>query len=324
LKRKPERNPAQRPIANSGPKPTRRLRAVFFGTSAFAEPSLRALVRDHDVTLAISQQDKPAGRGMRLTPTPVKAAAFDLKLPVITPSRLDAEAVAQVLADKPDVLVCVSYGKILPAALLAGPRMAALNIHPSALPRYRGATPMQAALLAGDETTAISIIWMSDRMDAGDIALQTPVRIEPDENFGALHDRLAVESAALLIQALQSLANDSLPRRPQDESQATYTKPIAKSDLELRFDHGALELSRRVRAYAPRPGAWMPHAGGRLKVLDARPDSEAVDGPPGSVHRARDGGALAATAQDALRLLKVVPEGKRPMTGEEFARSLPS
>jgi methionyl-tRNA formyltransferase len=295
---------------------------VFFGTSAFAEPSLRALALEHDVTRVVSQPDKPAGRGMRLTPTPVKAAALELGLPVMTPMRLDAEAVAHALADKSDVLICIAYGKILPAALLTGPRMGALNIHPSALPRYRGATPMQAALLAGDDTTAISIIWMSACMDAGEIALQTPVKIEPDENFGALHDRLAVESAALLIEALASLATNTLPRRPQDESQATYTKPIEKSELELRFDHSALELSRRVRAFAPKPGAWMPFEGGRLKVLDARPDSEAIDGPPGALHRARDGGVLATTAQDSLRLIKVVPEGKRPMSGEEFARSL--
>jgi len=259
---------------------------------------------------------------MRLAPTPVKTTSLELDLPIITPPRLDGDAVAQALAAKPDVLVCVAYGKILPSALLTGPRLAALNIHPSALPRYRGATPMQAALLAGDEATAISIIWMSDRMDAGDIALQTPAAIEPDDNFGTLHDRLARDSAALIINALQLLATDSLPRLAQDESQATYTKPVAKQDLELRFDRGALELSRRVRAYAPRPGAWMRFAGGRLKVLDARPDSGEVDGPPGSVHRARDGGALAATADGALRLLKVVPEGKRQMSGEEFGRSL--
>ena len=317
-----QRNRARRPIANSGPDRTRRLRVVFFGTSSFAEPSLRALAREHDVTLAVSQPDKPAGRGMRLAPTPVKATALELDVPIITPSRLDLESVAQALAAKPDVLVCVSYGKILPSALLAGPRLAALNIHPSALPRYRGATPMQAALLAGDETTAISIIWMSDRMDAGDIALQVPSAIDPDDNFGTLHDRLARESAELIIQALRLLADNSLPRLPQDESRATYTKPVAKPDLELRFDRGALELSRRVRAYAPRPGAWMPFAGGRLKVLDARPDDNVVEGPPGSVHRARDGGALVATAHGALRLLKVVPEGKRQMSGEEFARSL--
>jgi methionyl-tRNA formyltransferase len=316
------RNPARRLIANSGPKLAGRLRSVFFGTSAFAEPSLRALAREHDVALAVSQQDKPAGRGMRLTPTPVKTAALEIGVPVITPARLDADTVGQVLALQPDVLVCVAYGKILPAALLTGPRMAALNIHPSALPRYRGATPMQAALLAGDETTAISIIWMSERMDAGDIAMQVPVKIGADDDFGALHDRLAQESAGLLIEALGSLANNALPRLPQDDAQATYTKPTAKSDLELRFDQSALELARRVRAYSPKPGAWMPYAGGRVKVLDARPDGEAIEGQPGSVRLANDGGALVATAQGALRLLKVVPEGKRPMNGAEFAQSL--
>ena len=285
-------------------------------------PSLRALAREHAVELVVTQPDKPSGRGLQLTPTPVKAAAFELGLDVITPARLDAEAVARVLDLRLDVLVCVSYGKILPASLLTDPHMSAFNIHPSALPRYRGAAPIQAALLAGDETTAITIIWMSDRMDAGDIAVQERCGIEPDENFGALHDRLAAASAPLLMSALSALAAGTLARVPQDESLATYTKPFAKSDLELRFERSAVEISRQVRAFAPSPGAWMMHAGRRLKILDARPDAEAVVGPPGSIHRARDGGTLAATAAGSLRLIRVVPEGKRPMSGADFARGL--
>ncbi len=314
--------PARRPTANSRPERASKLRVALFGTSDFAVPALRALAREHDVMLAVTQPDRPSGRGLRVAPTPVKTAALALAIPVVTPARLDAATVEQIKSLRLDALVCVSYGKILPAALLTDPVTAALNIHPSALPKYRGATPIHAALLAGDETTAITIIWMSDRLDAGDIACQIATRIEAGENFGALHDRLAAESAPILVTALASLADGTLPRLPQDESRATYTKPIVKSDLELQFDRGAVELARQVRAFAPKPGAWMRHAGLRLKVLEAQPDGEAVEAQPGSVMRARDGGALVRTAEGSLRLVEVVPEGKRPMSGDQFARGL--
>jgi methionyl-tRNA formyltransferase len=295
---------------------------VFFGTSEFAVPILRAMAREHDVALVVTQPDRPSGRGLATSPSPVRAQAVQLKLAVETPEKLDGEAVARVLALEAHVLACASYGKILPKALLGQESMTAFNVHPSALPKYRGATPIQAALLAGDATTAVTIMWMAPRMDAGDIALQVPVEIEPVENYGSLHDRLSEIGARTLLDALELLQRGELPRVAQQESAATYTRPIAKDDLELHFTETTHEVERRIRAYAPRPGAWMTYAGRRLKILAVEPESGAPSAPMGTVTLATDGTPLVYTRDGAIRLITVVPEGKRSMSGLAFARGL--
>ncbi|HEY5093998.1 MAG TPA: methionyl-tRNA formyltransferase [Candidatus Eremiobacteraceae bacterium] len=298
------------------------LRVIFFGTSAFGVPILRALADEHDVVLAVTQPDKPSGRGLSMSPSPVKDAACEIGLAVETPVKLDGDFVRRVIALQADALVCASYGKILPAALVTNPAMPALNVHPSALPKYRGATPIQAALLAGDATTAVTIMWMAARMDAGDIALQAATDIEPDENYGALHDRLSEIGARALLAALDLLHRGELVRMPQDESQATYTRPISKPDLELRFTERSQELADRVRAFSPKPGAWISHEGRRLKILAACSESRPPTGPPGTLSMTADGEPIVATVDGALRLTTVIPEGKRQMSGREFARGL--
>ncbi len=285
-------------------------------------PILRALARDHDVVLTITQPDKPSGRGLTLSPSAIKKASRDLGIAVDTPDKLDNDAVRAVRALHADVLACASYGKILPAALVTNAEMPALNVHPSALPRYRGATPIQGALLAGDASTAVSVMWMSSRMDAGDIALQVAVDIEADENFGALHDRLAEVGARALLDALRLYAQNVLPRQAQAEASATYTRPISKADLELRFTATSLELANRVRAYSPKPGAWMPLDGRRLKILAASPAPGESIGSPGTLRVEAEGEPVVATIDGGLRLKSVVPEGKRPMTGREYVRGL--
>jgi methionyl-tRNA formyltransferase len=298
------------------------LRVIFFGTSSFGVPILRALAREHDVVLAITQPDKPSGRGLTMSPSAVKQAARELGLAIETPEKLDADAVKRVLASHADVLACASYGKILPASLVTNPEMPALNVHPSALPKYRGATPIQGALLAGDASTAVTVMWMSARMDAGDIALQIPADIQADENYGALHDRLADVGASALTEALRLYAHDALPRHRQDEMLATYTRPISKPDLELRFTATSHELANRVRAYSPKPGAWMSHDGRRLKVVAASAEPGERAGPPGDLHVTADGYPVVTTVDGRLRLVDVVPEGKRPMSGREYVRGL--
>jgi methionyl-tRNA formyltransferase len=285
-------------------------------------PILRALAREHDVVLTLTQPDKPSGRGLTLSPSAVKEASRELKLAVETPEKLDSEMVQRVLALHADVLACASYGKILPAALVSNAEMPALNVHPSALPKYRGATPIQGALLAGDASTAVTVMWMSPRMDAGDIALQVAVDIEADENYGTLHDRLAEIGARALLDALRLYAQDALPRLAQDEALATYTRPISKPDLELRFTATSLELAHRVRAYAPKPGAWISHDGRRVKILAASAESGEPVGMPGVLRVSEDGDPIVTTIDGGLRLLTVVPEGKRPMSGREYVRGL--
>lgn len=292
------------------------LTVVFFGTSAFAVPSLDAMADAHRVAAVITQPDRPAGRGLKPLPSAVKARARERGLHVLEPESLDAAFVARIAELQPRLLACVSYGKILPRALLAIPGMTALNVHPSMLPDYRGAAPIQAALRDGRTSTGVTIIWMNDRMDAGDIALQRPEHITMDDDYGSLHDRCARIGADLLAQAATLLANGALPRTPQDESRATFTRAISKEDLRIDLDAPAAAIVNLIRSASPSPGAWMLWHGKRLKVLRARVEAAesaafTADGP--SI-RARDG---------RVRLLRVTPEGRKPMSGAEFARHAP-
>jgi len=283
-------------------------------------PSLLDLNRGHDILGVYTQADRPAGRGLKMTPTPVKTAAAAAGLPVFTPERLDGAFCEAVDALSPDVLVSVSYGKILPPRLLATPKLGALNVHPSLLPAYRGATPIQAALRDGLARTGVSIIWMSGRMDAGDIALAEDVEILPDDDFETLHDRLALVSAQLLARAMTELAKGTLARVAQDETAATYTRPLSREDARLRLDDARRNVDV-IRSLSPKPGAWLELRGKRVKVLQARAEGDAP-GQPGALLSLAGEGPLIACTAGALRLLRVVPEGKPPMSGADFARSL--
>lgn len=312
---RPAQTKTEKPFATSSPGAPRGLRTIFFGSSDFAVPSLRALASAHDIAAVYTQADRPAGRGLKLTPTPVKAAAVPLGLDVFTPETLDAAFVALAAGLRPELLACVSYGKILPGALLESATLGALNVHPSLLPQYRGATPIQAALREGRETTGVSIIWMSPQMDAGDIAIAQPVAIEPAETYGSLHDRLADAGAALLLEAATRMGEGRLSRTPQDHAKATYTKPLRKEDLRVTFDADARHVVDLVRSLSPKPAAWALVKGVRVKILEAEVSLHADVGV--------DGDALAVACRGGVvRLLKVIPEGKPPMTGAEFARQV--
>lgn len=291
-----------------------KLPVVFFGTSPFAVPSLDALASAHDVVAVVTQPDRPAGRGLRERQSAVKVRALELGLNVMTPERLDAAFVGSIAALNTALLACVSYGKILPDALLSIAGSTALNVHPSLLPEYRGASPIQAALREGRTITGVTVIWMSSKMDAGDIALQSEIAIGADEDLGTLHDRLATVGASLLAEAARMLAAGALPRQRQDESRATYTRPIDKDDLRIASASPARTIVDLVRSASPAPGAWLVYEGKRLKVLAARPE------PAGSPLVSNDGPGIAA-ADGVVRFLRVVPEGKRAMSGAEFVRA---
>jgi methionyl-tRNA formyltransferase len=283
-------------------------------------PSLLALAEQHDIAAVYTQADRPAGRGLQLRATPLKTAALGASLDVVAPEKLDAATVKAVADLRPDALVVGSYGKILPAKLLEVPALAPLNIHPSLLPAYRGATPIQAALRDGLARTGVSIIWMTPEMDAGDVALAEPVAIEPSDDFETLHDRLAGVAAKLILEALARLSRGALLRTPQDAAAATFTKPLTKNDARIDFQD-AQRGANLVRSLSPRPGAWTELAGKRVKVLQARAEDSGT-GVPGTILSLEGEGPLIACARGALRLLRVIPEGKPAMSGAEFARSL--
>lgn len=315
---------------------TARLRTVFFGSSEFSIPALRALITEQDVVAVCTQPDKPAGRGLTLTPTPVGAFARDAGIEVLAPARLNAGVVAQVAARTPALLAVASYGKILPHAMLAIPGAVALNLHPSMLPAYRGATPIQTALRDGREQTGVTVFWMSEGMDEGDVALAKAVPIAQQDDYGSLHDKLAAVGAELLAEAARALVQGTLPRIPQRAEEATYTKPLTKEDLRLRLDVPAQTAVNQIRSLSPKPGAWMMFDGKRLKVLKGAAsdtthlptDSVVEDGhvrpyttlsPGDLVAWTREGGVI-ATHPGAIILTTVVPEGKPAMSGAEFAK----
>jgi methionyl-tRNA formyltransferase len=243
------------------------VKTLFFGTSTFAVPSLRVTALHSHLAGAVTQPDRPAGRGHRLTPSPVKGCAKELGLHVYEPANL-REFAGTMAAQAFDLFVLASYGRILPQSLLDLPRLGALNVHPSLLPKYRGATPIQTALRNGDEETGVSIMLMDAGLDTGDVVLQERVPIEPGETYGELHDRLALIGADLLGRALDCAKAGELKREPQ-RGEASLTRPVVKEDLLIDWSWPPQRIVDHVRAYAPQPAARAAVDGETIKILRA-------------------------------------------------------
>ena len=252
------------------------MRSVFLGTAAFAVPSLRVAAARTQLLRVATRPDRPAGRGQRLTPSPVKRIAVELGFRVDEPSALRAYA-AELRSESVDLILLAAYGRILPRELLALPRLAALNVHPSLLPKYRGATPIQSALANGERETGVSIMLMDTGLDTGDVVLQDRVAIEPEENYGELHDRLASLGAELLAEAIDLADRGELRATPQS-GEPSLTRPIAKSDLAVDLNWPPRRIVDHVRAYAPRPAARASIDGESVKILRAHvsPNGELV------------------------------------------------
>jgi methionyl-tRNA formyltransferase len=294
-------------------------RVVFMGTPEFAVPALEALADAHRVVGVVTQPDRPAGRGRRLTPSPVKQVALERGLPLSQPQSLRTpEAVAQVAAWEPEVTVVAAFGQILRQDVLDLPPHGCLNVHASLLPRWRGAAPVPAAILAGDEVTGVTIMRMDAGLDTGPILAQREEPIRPDDTRATLEQRLARLGAALLVETMPPyLAGDLVPQ-PQPEEGVTYAGQLRKQDGQLDWAIPAVELDRRVRAFHPWPGAFTTWGGRRLKVLRAAPlPGWRGDAPPGTVFALADGTAV-ATGEGALRLEEVQLAGQRRMAISTF------
>jgi len=250
------------------------LRTLFFGTSAFAVPSLHVTHAKTDLAGVVTQPDRPSGRGQKLAPTPVKAAALELGLPIYEPLSLKS-FVEELAGEAFDFFALASYGKILPQALLDTPRFGALNVHPSLLPQYRGATPIQSALRAGDAFTGVTIMLMDAGTDTGPIVSQEPVLINLDDDYGTLHDRLAQRGADLLGYAFDLARRAPLEAVPQAGT-ASYTRPIRKEDLTIDWGWKPQQIVNAVRAYAPSPCARAAIEGEEVKLLKAHVENERV------------------------------------------------
>ena len=297
------------------------VRIIFAGTPPFAAAALNALAdAGHDIALVLTQPDRPAGRGMKLTPSAVKQAALARGLPVYQPNSLKSpEAQGELRTADADVMVVAAYGLILPQAVLDLPRFGCLNIHASLLPRWRGAAPIQRAILAGDPETGITIMQMDAGLDTGAMLSKTVVPIHDSDTAASLHDTLAAAGAAAIVAALENYP--ALVPVPQDDAQATYAAKLSKDEARLDWSQPADTLVRAVRAYNPAPGAWTLLDGAPVKVwsAQARPGT----GAPGEVLRAEADHLVVACGSGALALLEVQPAGSKRMTAVAFLTGRP-
>lgn len=296
------------------------MRLAFLGTPEFALPALEALLdAGHEVVRAYAQPPRPAGRGQRLRLSPVQAFAEARGIPVATPASLRDPALQQDFAALGlDAAVTAAYGLLLPPAILDAPRFGCLNLHASLLPRWRGAAPIQHAVLAGDRETGISVMAMDEGLDTGPVLLVRRTPIGPGTTGGELHDRLAQIAGEAVAAALEGLENGSLEPVPQPEAGVTWATRIAREDSLIDWTRPAAELERRVRAFAPRPGARFAFRGESIRVEAAT--VEAGGGPPG---RVLDEGAAVACGEGALRLLRLQRPGRSVMDAAAFLRGFP-
>jgi methionyl-tRNA formyltransferase len=294
------------------------LRIIFAGTPDFSVPPLKALLdSEHEVAAVYTQPDRPAGRGRKLTASPIKRVAVDHGIPVFQPQSLkDAPEQAELAALAADLMVVVAYGLLLPRAVLDAPRLGCVNIHASLLPRWRGAAPIQRAILAGDAHSGITIMQMEAGLDTGPMILKLSCPIGPGETGGSLHDRLAPLGAGALLQALPLIQSGQSVLELQDDSLATYARKLTKEEAVIDWQRPASEIERRVRAFDPWPVAQTLYAGKVMRVWSAR--AVAGAGEPGRVVGAGRDGIDVATGDGLLRIARLQLPGKRAMSAPDF------
>ncbi|HWI15429.1 MAG TPA: methionyl-tRNA formyltransferase [Burkholderiales bacterium] len=286
------------------------MKLIFAGTPDFAAIALDTLVRaGHDIALVLTQPDRPAGRGLKTVPSAVKAVALRLGLPVGQPASLrDAATVSQLRAVEPDAMIVAAYGLILPTDVLSIPRLGCINIHASLLPRWRGAAPIQRAILAGDRETGITIMQMDAGLDTGPVLLQQVLLIAPDDTAATLHDKLADLGAELVVRVL----HDRPPPVPQDEATATYAAKIDKREAHIDWTQAAAVIERQVRAFNPVPGASTTMSGQPLKICAAKAQT-GERGEPGTVIAASASGIDVCCGQGLLRIAELQRAGGKRM-----------
>lgn len=297
------------------------MRILFMGTPDFALFSLRALVEaGEDVIGVVTQPDKPKGRGYTLTPPPVKVYATERGLPVWQPPTLRGEEFAQLLSEiDPELIVVVAYGKILPANVLEYPKYGCVNVHGSLLPEYRGAAPMQRAIIDGKPETGVTTMMMDVGLDTGDMLLSERLPIETNDNFETVHDKLGACGARVLLSTVEAIKDGSVKRVPQNAALATYAAKIEKSDCLIDFSRSAREVHNLVRGLSPIPLAFTHTPDGKLlKVIETALVEGDFDAPAGTVVSIAGGRVTVACAKGAIALLAVLPEGKKRMPADAF------
>ena len=302
------------------------MRVLFIGTGEIGLPALRALAQspDHTVLGVVTQPDKPVGRQLKLAASPVKQEAFRLHLQVFQPEKIgSASSVAQLRYLDPDLIVVAAYGQILPKTILDLPKYGCLNLHTSMLPKYRGASPIHSAIAAGEKTSGVTVMWMDEGLDTGDILVQQAVTLRRHETAQTLHDRLAKIGADLLLKSIPLVETGNAPRIKQDTAKATLTKKLSKEHGHIDWDRPQRQIDAHIRAMTPWPSAysWIPQTGDQkmLKIFTTI-ISRAAKGKPGTVLRVDKHGILVAAKVGGLLLREVQLEGKKRLHAAEFAR----
>jgi len=304
------------------------MRIVFAGSGTFGLPVLRALAEGgQDVALVVTQPDRPAGRGQAVRIGPIVWFARERNIPVLQPEDINAAAASRrIRQTQPDLLLVIAFGQKIGPNLLALPRRCAINLHASLLPKYRGAAPINWAIINGEPETGLTVMAMTDQIDAGDILGQRAAPIEPDETAGDLAERLSKLGARVVTEVIREIPLEEVERRRQNENQATYAPRLKKTDGLLDWGRPAQEVHNRIRGVTPWPGAYTHLAGGSkppLRVIVARSrliDASGEGKPPGAVLAVGPEGIDVAAAKGAVRLLEVTPAGKRTMSAADFAR----
>lgn len=300
------------------------LRLIFMGTPDFAVPTLRELhAHGHEIVAVYTRAAKPAGRGMKLQPTPVEQAARELGIPVLTPSTLKTpEAEAAFHAHNADAAVVVAYGMILPLNILQAVPRGCFNLHASLLPRWRGAAPINRAIMAGDAESGVMVMKMDVGLDTGDVAMTTRLPITDEMTAQDLHEALAPRGADLMVQAVAVLEQNRLDLKPQDEAGVTYAAKIGKAEAKIDWTRPAHEVLRHIHGLSPFPGAWfeVPIEGAPVRIKVLRCEAMKQSGVPGAL---LDAQLTIACGDGAIRLLQIQRAGKQPMTAPDFLRGTP-
>lgn len=296
---------------------------MFMGTPDISAVCLRELIAsDNEIVAVVTGKDKPRGRGNVMTPTPVKALALEHALPVYTPDSLKTEDFMELLREiNPDLIAVVAYGKILPVSVLDFPKHGCVNVHVSLLPKYRGAAPMQRAIIEGESETGVTIMYMAEGVDTGDIITAEAFPIGPEDDFEAIHDRSAEVGGKLLVKTIKDIENGTATRTPQNHALATHAAKIEKEDCKIDFTKSAKTLDCAIRGVTPIPGAFAYLKGKMLKIYKATPtDGKGKPGEVIATDPKGTGSFTVACGEGALKVFGVIPEGKGRMGAGDFVR----
>ena len=297
------------------------MRVVFMGTPEFAVPSLEVLLAEHEVVAVVTQPDRRAGRGQQVRFSPIKQVALKHDVPVLQPERVSRPEVMEELAEyEADLFVVVAFGQKIPGRLLTMPRYGCVNVHSSLLPKYRGAAPINAAIVHGDSVTGVTTMYMDSGWDTGDIILQAEETILPRDTAGQLHDRLMIKGAALLAETVQLIAAGQAPRIPQDPEQASFAFKLSKNYSLVDFKDSAINLDRLIRGMNPWPLAYTLVRDEAVKILEAVPRDE--HGTPGEILALDGEGLLVGCGEGSLLLLRVQRPNAKAVSGVDFANGL--